>query len=487
MQMNILHIHTHDSGRYFRHFGHADAPTEALSRWAVNRAITFRNAFTPAPTCSPSRASLLTGTYPHENGMVGLAHRGFSLNDYSRHLVSFLKGKGYRTALCGVQHEAAGCFDHGRGAEIIGYDVDLTADLEAATPDGDETAVWDRENSRRAAEWLRGGALQGPVGGAASAGIAGDGPSGRAAAGERPSAGETPAGPFFLSLGLFSTHREFPSRPAVDPEGVRPLPKIANTRETRIDHARFLESLSVVDDCFRTVMAALEESPFAGSTIVLVTSDHGIAQPFSKCNLNADGQGVALMVRVPGAEPPVPFCDALVSTIDLFPTLCEVLGLAPPEYLRGRSFAHLFSNPDAEHRHHLFGEVNFHTSYEPMRSVRTRFYNLVVNYDHDHLHIHPSNMDDSPAKSILLSKGFAYAGKAPVELYDLETDPLEQINRADDPACREKMRELELLLREWQEETDDPLLNGEISPPEGSVVNRSECVDPDSKDPDDYL
>src|SRR5215471_4995915 len=81
---NILYIHSHDSGRYLQPYGH-NVPTPNLARLA-KEGILFRQAFDAAPTCSPSRAALLTGQCPHRNGMLGLAHRGFSLTDYKRHI-----------------------------------------------------------------------------------------------------------------------------------------------------------------------------------------------------------------------------------------------------------------------------------------------------------------------------------------------------------------------------------------------------------------
>src|ERR1700685_2955512 len=89
---NILYIHSHDSGRYLQPYGYA-VPTPNLMGLA-SAGVVFRQAFSAAPTCSPSRASLLTGAYPHNNGMLGLAHRGFALNDYKQHMLHTLRGAG---------------------------------------------------------------------------------------------------------------------------------------------------------------------------------------------------------------------------------------------------------------------------------------------------------------------------------------------------------------------------------------------------------
>ena len=81
--MNIILIHTHDTGRYISPYGYS-AKTNNLQILS-NKGYTYRNAFTVAPTCSPSRSALMTGLYPHQNGMYGLAHRGSRINDYELH------------------------------------------------------------------------------------------------------------------------------------------------------------------------------------------------------------------------------------------------------------------------------------------------------------------------------------------------------------------------------------------------------------------
>src|SRR5260221_3470497 len=152
---NIIYIHSHDSGRYLQPYGHA-VPTPNLQRLATE-GVLFRQAFNAAPTCSPSRASLLTGMCPHSNGMFGLAHRGFVLNDYKQHILHTLRAAGYYSALFGVQHVA-------RKPETIGYD-------KAQTFPGNHV----EQVSAAAAEFLK----------------------------------SAPKTPFFLDIGFQETHREF--------------------------------------------------------------------------------------------------------------------------------------------------------------------------------------------------------------------------------------------------------------------------------------
>ena len=86
---NILYLHSHDTGRYIEPYGYP-VPTPNLQAFA-EQGVVFRQAFCGGPTCSPSRAALLTGQAPHSSGMIGLAHMGFKLHDYSQHIVHTLR------------------------------------------------------------------------------------------------------------------------------------------------------------------------------------------------------------------------------------------------------------------------------------------------------------------------------------------------------------------------------------------------------------
>src|SRR5579871_901013 len=166
---NIVYIHSHDSGRYLSPYGY-DVPTPHLQRLADEGTL-FRRAFSVAPTCSPSRSGLLTGQYPHNNGMLGLAHRGFSLNDYRQHIVHTLKAAGYTSVLAGMQHVA-------KDQNVIGYDVILPRTISRATHNGTGAAVV----APAAAKFLS----------------------------------ERSQTPFFLDVGFFETHREYPEPTAED-------------------------------------------------------------------------------------------------------------------------------------------------------------------------------------------------------------------------------------------------------------------------------
>ena len=130
--MNILYLHSHDTGRYVQPYGYA-VETPNLQRLAENGAL-FRNAHCAAPTCSPSRAALLTGQCAHASGMIALAHRGGFLTHPERHLAHVLAGHGFETVHAGVSHvgrpedcgytRLSGC-DNERGFEVADWAMDF--------------------------------------------------------------------------------------------------------------------------------------------------------------------------------------------------------------------------------------------------------------------------------------------------------------------------------------------------------------------------
>ena len=102
---NVLMVITHDTGRHLGCYGRG-VETPNLNSLG-GEGVVFANFFCTAPQCSPSRASFLTGRYPHSNGLIGLTHRGFHLNLGEPLLPALLAGEGYSTHLFGFQHESS--------------------------------------------------------------------------------------------------------------------------------------------------------------------------------------------------------------------------------------------------------------------------------------------------------------------------------------------------------------------------------------------
>lgn len=436
--MNLLYLHTHDSGRWFQPYGYA-VSTPNLMRLA-QQSLLFRNAYCCGPTCSPSRAAMLTGTSPHSCGMLGLAHRGFSLREPQQHLANFLHQNGFHTAIAGIQHEAP------NGEEAaLGYETILAPGKEMDDLDSD-TVRYDLDNADAVTTFLK----------------------------------QPHDRPFFLSYGMFNTHRFYPDhrRANINPDYVLPPCTVADTPENRQDMADYLYSVQTADECVGKVLQALHEAGLEEDTIVLMTTDHGLAFPLMKCNLYDIGIGVALMLRYPGNPAAGSVTDELVSQLDVYPTLCELLGLPKPAWLEGVSLMPLIEKGRPV-RDAIFSEVNYHAAYEPMRCVRTKEWKLIARYD-DFRGIVMPNIDACPAKELLLAAGYGDELKPREELYNLRIDPVERHNLADDPRCAGIYHRLLSQMNRWMEATDDPLLHTRyrIPSPEGARVNLRDSVDP---------
>lgn len=455
MKKNIIYIHTHDSGRVLSPYGY-DVPTQSLKAFTKDATI-FREAYCVGPTCSPSRSGLLTGMYPHSNGMYGLSQRGFKLHDYNQHLVNYLNKRAYNTVLCGIQHEAGSYIDHEAGAKIIGYKQDITADNTGLAEE--ELAKWDYENALKTKEWL---------------------------------ASYQEDKPFFLSFGLFSTHRKFPeegheNKEEIDPKYVMPPTPLSDDYPIREDYAGYLKSATWADESFKVVIEAIKEAGFYDNSIIIFTTDHGISFPFNKCNLFDAGIGVSLIMRVPGSRMNGEEVEGLVSQVDVFPTLCDLLNLDKPDYLQGESFAYLFEDKEGTEREEIFSEINYHTAYEPARSVRTKRYKYIKFYDKSYLKINRTNIDNSISKDYYQANGLEQIEKPEESLYDLLYDPSETNNLIEDVKYQSIADELREKLLQHQLETNDPILNGNFKLEEGWKINKSENYNPSSKDPNDFL
>jgi arylsulfatase A-like enzyme len=421
---NILYLHSHDTGRYVQPYGHP-VPTPNIQRLA-DQGVLFRNAFCAAPTCSASRACLLTGQYGHNNGMLGLAHRGWSLNDYRQHLVHPLHDAGYHSVLIGEQHIA-------KRPDIIGFDRVVkieTTRVKSVAP--------------MAREIL----------------------------------GEPPPEPFFMSVGFFETHRDFLEPPSLrDTLYSLPPPNLPDTPETRRDMAAYKASARSLDQGVGMVLEALDLHGLADDTLIIFTTDHGLAFPGAKATLYDRGLGVMLIMRGPDGFGGGKVNDALVSHLDVYPTLCELVGIERPDFLQGLSLLPLVRGETSSIRDALFAEMTWHAAYEPQRAVRTERWKYVRRFGHRAKPV-LCNCDDSPSKDVLLRMGWADRMVAMEQLYDLVLDPNEAVNLVDEPARAETLQEMRNRLLAWMQDTSDPLLHGDPAPPRGAEINDPDQISP---------
>lgn len=425
---NILYLHSHDTGRYVQPYGYP-VPTPNIQHLA-DQGVLFREAFCAAPVCSGSRAALLTGQWTHQTGMTGLAHRGYRLTHPERHIVHTLREAGYWSGLIGEQHVSADPRD-------VGYDRVVELD---STKVSDVAPAATRLIAERAA----------------------------AGAGDEDGAGQ----PFFLSVGFFETHREFFEPSSVrDALYSRPPENIVDHARTRRDMASFKASARSLDQGVGTVLNALEEHRLVDDTLVILTTDHGLAYPDAKCTMYDRGIGIMLLIRGPGGFERGRVHDSLVSHLDIYPTICDVAGIDHPHWLEGRSLVPLVQGEVAEVRDEVFAEVTYHAAYEPQRAVRTARYKYMRRYDTSHPGRVLANLDDGLTKDVMVAAGWDQITPPAEALYDLWLDPGEGDNRIDDPALEKVLADLRHRLHDWMVRTDDPLLDGPVPPAEGTVYN----------------
>lgn len=437
---NIIFMHSHNTGRFVQPMGYA-VPTPNLQKLAED-GVLFRQAFSTAPTCSPSRASFLTGMYPHSCGMFGLGHRGFAMTDYGYHVVRTLRREGYMTALAGVEHTAPDIL-------AIGYER-LLSTLDTNYSDLPQN----NDPVSAAVEFLA----------------------------------ESHDRPFFLSFGLNETHRPFPladrsASPAEDARYCMPPPLYPDAPELRADMANFIAAARMMDNAYGAILEALDKNGLAENTLVICFSDHGLQFARHMSNLTDAGIGIYLVIRGPGGFRGGLVVDELVSLVDLVPTVYNVAGIKAPAFVQGTSLRPLVSDQPSVLHEQIYAESNYHAAYEPMRCVRTRRFKYIKRFDDRDRPVLP-NLDDTVTKEFFLRYGFANKKPPSEALYDLVFDPWEQNNLAADPEFAAVLDEHRTRLTAWMCDTDDPLLlaGTPVLPKSQAFAN-----DPDSQSPMDPI
>lgn len=410
---NILMLISHDTGRYFGCYG-GRAVTPAIDRLAAD-GIRFDNDFCPAPQCSPSRGSILTGLYPHNHGLMGLAHMGFGLHPGTPTLPDELRKAGYETSLIGFNHERMTGAETSKHA--LGYDHVVEIPGERA---GDVARHVEQFLEQRA--------------------------------------DDRSARPFYASVGFFETHRAFDE---YEPEpDIAIPPYLPDTPKIRLDMAMFHGSIQALDRAVGRVRQALEDTGLADDTVFIVTTDHGIAFPRAKGTLFDAGLETALIIRWPGGFRGGRVLEEMVCNVDLMPTLLELAGAEPPVGLDGRSFLPLLREQRYVSRDAFFCELTWHDRYHPMRGIRTAQYKYIRNFEHGPRTYLPLDIHQSLSGQEVRAQ--CYVPNTEEELYDLALDPLEQHNAAADSAYADILSSLRSRVDDWMASSNDPLLQGRV-------------------------
>jgi N-sulfoglucosamine sulfohydrolase len=426
---NILLIVSEDHSAHLSCYGDTVISTPNLDAIA-GEGLLFANAYVTQAVCSPSRSSILTGLYPHQNGHLGLATHGYRLVGDTPNVYELLKAKGYRTGMIGKLHlNPAEQFP-------IDYHPIKGSNFEK------------RGLSRYAAHadtFMR-------------------------ASDE----------PFFLMVNFPDAHYPFQDvvegRPAdpLSPDEVAVFPYIGfeNERIRKIT-TNYYNCLQRLDESVGELMQALGASGKKRNTLVIYLSDHGDEMARGKFDIYEVGIRIPFLASWPGRIEPGTRSDALISTIDIVPTLLNVAGVAQTKGMTGQSLLPLFKNPKADFREYLFAEYNCDpVLYYPRRSVRDNRYKLIYTLLEDRENPTANFYIANSTPAYEGSPTFAELATAPdsiqalyrewvnppkVQLYDLLADPWEFRDLSKDPRYHEVADRLLTSLKRWQEESGDPM------------------------------
>jgi arylsulfatase A-like enzyme len=428
-------------------YGATDVRTPNMQRLA-DEGLRFTQAFVASPSCAPSRGALLTGLMPARNGAEPNHSRPRA---EIKKLPAYLQELGYEVASFGkVAHYGHGPF----------YGFDTVAGEGGGNYTGISLAV----------EFLK----------------------------QRKS-----DKPLCLMVGTNWPHVPWPEADGYDPAAVKLPPTHVDTPQMRKWRARYYAAVTKADDDLGLVLDAVRQKLDPKNTFILFTSDHGAQLPFGKWNLYDAGMRVPLIAVGPGIKAGAT-TDAMVSWIDILPTLVDLAGGNPPagastagqassatlkassgtQSIDGRSFAGVLKGEKTAHRDEIFathsGDREFNVY--PIRAVRDGRWKYILNLhpefqyathinrggDRDGLEYFRSweaaAKTDSKAAAIV----HRYKERPREELYDLAADPHEQKNLADQPSHAARLAQMRAKGDAWMKEQGDagtvfnePLLIGQ--------------------------
>jgi N-sulfoglucosamine sulfohydrolase len=396
-------------------YGAKDVRTPNLTRLA-QAGLRFTHAFVASPACAPSRAALLTGAMPAINGAEANHSRPHA---EIKKLPDYLHELGYEVVSFGkVAH-------YGHGSQ---YGFDLVS----------HEGFQNFESIPAAVEYLK----------------------------TRKS-----AKPLCLMVGTHWPHVPWPREAGhYDPATIELPPTHVDTPETRLWRTRYYAAIGKADDDLGKVYAAAREHLDPAKTFFFFTSDHGGQWPFGKWNLYDAGIRVPLIVQGPGVQAAAA-TDALVSWVDLLPTLIELGGGTPPGEIDGRSFAGVLLGKSDKHRDEIFathsGDGQFNVY--PIRAVRDERWKYILNLHPEFQHATHINRAaagdgleyfrswEAAAKTDMRAAAIVgrYRHRPKEELYDLKADPHEQTNLAGDPAQADRLAAMRTKLASWMEQQKD--------------------------------
>jgi N-sulfoglucosamine sulfohydrolase len=402
---NILLIVSEDHSPHLSCYGDTVIKTPNLDKIA-EEGILFRNAYVTESICSPSRSSILTGLYPCQNGQLGTAAHGYHLVGEVANIYQSLKNAGYRTGMIGKLHlKPEGSFP-----------IDFHPIKESN---------YKKLGLRRYSEFADSFMVKSSE-------------------------------PFFLMVNLPDAHGDWEDRVEGRPANPVSVADVTTFPHIGLDNERlrgittsYYNCILRMDECVGELMARLNQPGLRDNTLIIYLSDHGDQMGRGKVYLYEAGVKVPFIVSWPGKIPRGIESEALISTIDIVPTILEAAGLHNPGNLPGRSLSPLFKNPDKKIREYIFTERNCNARmfHYPQRAVRDNRFKLIYTLLENrgdpvaiYFHDRPDTYIGTPKLKEIEKAGgqlkriydiLLYPPK--IQLYDLENDPWEFNDLSGDP------------------------------------------------------
>lgn len=409
-------------------YGNSAARTPHIDALAKN-GIRFDQAYLTASSCSPSRSSIITGRYPHNNGKAAELHQPISWN--LPWFPELLRDAGYYTAISGKHHMTS---TKGPNGETRPQPFDLV--------DGGRS----KENSGGHANWVK---------------TTQDRPQDK---------------PFFFWFAAYDAHRGWDADKQWDADRYGPMhkakdvivpPFLVDDQQTREDLASYYNEVTRFDHYIGAVVAELKEQVELDNTLIFVLADNGRPFPRAKTRIHDSGMKTALVAHWPkGIRTAGRASDSLVSVIDLAPTVLTAAGLKPAPTMQGVSMLPLLQNTAPSIRQFAFSEHNWHDYEAHGRGIRGNGFLLLKNSRPELALQGPADSVRSPSFVALQTKRDAsqltaaqadvfLAPRPLVELYDLKADPHQLNNLAGNPEFAARQKELSRVLETWIDETHD--------------------------------
>lgn len=411
-------------------YGHPGIRTPHIDQLA-SEGLTFYHAYLTTNSCSPSRASIITGRYPHNTGAEQLH---WPLPADAVTFVEGLRSAGYYAAAAGKWHLGEAVKD--RFDKI--YEAS-TAGFVLPTGDGAEPGKMIAKSPSGCEDWVT-------------------------ALNERPR-----DKPFFLWLAALDPHREYEEgalKPPHRSEDIVVPSHLPDTPEVREDLRMYYDEIGRLDAYVGKVMSTLAAQGVADNTLVLFMSDNGRPFPRDKTTLYDGGIRTPWIVRWPAKVAGGNRTRSLVSSVDIAPTFVELAGITKERSFEGTSFLPILLDPAEEVRPYAFAEDHWHDYEDHGRAVVNQRWKLIRNSYPDLPNTPPADAGRSPTWQTMLAMEKAgeltdaqlacfATPRAKWELYDLEKDPNELNNLADDPSFSTQLRDLQIALSAWAKRTND--------------------------------